>query len=328
MQPQSPALLILAAGLGSRYGGLKQFEGMGPSGETLLDYAIFDAKQAGFARVVLVVKPGLDPQIQSELCHKFHGRVDIDFVAQDLHDLPNGVQIPAGRTRPWGTLHAVLAARHAIRTPFAVINGDDYYGPEAYRRAAAFLNQATTTDSRTHRYCMVGYQLDHTLSPHGGVNRGICRHQNGLLESVEEHVRIVADDTGGCYGFKLDGARVDLPGQALASMNFWGFTPAIFGHMQAHFSTFLATQGQSTDAECYIPSVVDHLLRTQQADCHVLSTGDHWFGITYAHDRAQTATALRSLTAAGVYPTPLWPAHQDEGRAIERAAKTPFAPAM
>ena len=306
MPQPSPTLLILAAGLGSRYGGLKQFESLGPGGESLLDYAIFDARRAGFGRVVLVVKPDLDRETESALRRRFHGQIDIDFVVQDLNDLPGGFHMPAGRTRPWGTLHAVLAARDAIRTPFAVINGDDYYGPQAYQRAAEFLGQRSAAEPGRHRYCMVGYRLDHTLSAHGGVNRGICKHHDGLLDSVEEHVRIAADDTGQCHGFTLDGTRVHLPGQALASMNFWGFTPAIFEQMQAHFAGFLGSRGQLANAECYIPSVVDQLIRSQQAECHVLHTDDHWFGITYAADRAQSASALAALTASGVYPHPLW----------------------
>jgi len=312
MRQPSPTLLILAAGLGSRYGSLKQFESMGPGGETLLDYSIFDASRAGFDRVVLVVQPELDRQIESDLRRRFHGKINIDFVIQNLHDLPNGSRLPAGRTRPWGTLHAVLAARHAIHAPFAVINGDDFYGPQAYKHVAEFFCQPAVTETGRHRYCMVGYRLDHTLSAHGGVNRGICIHEGGFLKGVEEHVRIVRDDNGRCRGFTLDDVLVDLPGQALASMNFWGFTPAIFDHMQTHFAEFFARRGHTSDAECYIPGVVDRLVRDQQADCHVLQTQDHWFGVTYASDRSQSVAALATLSQTGIYPTPLWAAFQTD----------------
>lgn len=307
MHPHAPALLVLAAGLGSRYGGLKQFDGLGPNGETLLDYSVFDARRAGFGRVVLVVKPGLDRQVESALRRRFDGWIEVDFVVQDPHDLPGGFRLPAGRTRPWGTLHAVLAARKAIRTPFAVINGDDYYGPQAYREAADFFAHATTSGDGRHHYCMVGYRLDRTLSDHGGVNRGICMDQGGFLQGVEEHVRIVADGAGRCHGFTLGGERVDLPGHALASMNFWGFTPAVFEQMQAHFAGFMAGHGHALDAECYIPSVVDHLVRDGKADCRILETQDRWFGITYASDREQSVASLASLVRRGLYPSPLWP---------------------
>lgn len=306
MRHPSPTLLILAAGLGSRYGGLKQFESLGSGGETLLDYSVFDAKRAGFGRAVLVIKPDLDREVVLNLRRRFHDKINIDFVIQDLNDLPDGSHPPAGRTRPWGTLHAVLAARHAIQTPFAVINGDDYYGPQAYRRAVDFFSQPQAAESGKHHYFMVGYRLDHTLSANGGVNRGICVNHNGFLKSVEEHVRIEATDAGLCHGFKLNGQRIDLPGASVASMNFWGFTPAIFDQMQVHFAEFLATRGQALDAECYIPSVVDHLVGKGQADCRILETEDQWFGITYPKDRAHSAAALTSLTQTGLYPSPLW----------------------
>lgn len=305
MSHPAPTLLILAAGLGSRYGGLKQFEPMGPGGETLLDYSVFDARRAGFDRVVLVIRPDLDRLIKTNLERHFDGWIDLDFVVQDLRDVPSGFRVPPERTKPWGTLHAVLAARHAIDTPFAVINADDFYGPSAYRQVADFFAHQDTSLRDPHHYCMVGYAIDHTLSPNGGVNRGICVNRNGFLDSVEELVGIVADADGACHGFTLDGQRSSIPGRALASMNFWGFTPAIFDQMQTYFTEFLERQGKQVGAECYIPSVVDRLLREHQADCRILPSQDHWFGVTYAQDRQHSMQQLAALIDAGIYPARL-----------------------
>lgn len=306
MSPTAPTLLVLAAGLGSRYGGLKQFEPMGPGGETLLDYSIFDARCAGFDRVVLVVRPDLDTRIKTALLRQFDAQIQLDFVIQDLRDVPDHFRIPAERVKPWGTLHAVLAARHAIHTPFAVINADDYYGPSAYQQLVGFFAQPQSPHGDKHHYCMVGYALDHTLSANGGVNRGLCVKRQGFLAGVEELVGIVSDPHGSCHGFKLNGERINLAHQAVVSMNFWGFTPAIFDQMQGHFFDFLREHGARPGAECYIPSVIDRLVREGQADCRILKTEDHWFGVTYAQDKLQSVSKLQDLVTAGVYPRSLW----------------------
>lgn len=306
MRRPAPTLLILAAGLGSRYGGLKQFEPMGPGGETLLDYSVFDAHRAGFERIVLVIRPDLAPQIKAELERRYQGHIALDFVVQDLHDVPEGFCVPAERSKPWGTLHAVLSARHAIQTPFAVINADDFYGPMAYRQVADFFGHSDAPSCGISHYCMIGYAVNHTLSANGGVNRGICDSRDGFLENVEELTGIVADSDDMCHGFRLDGTRVDISAHALASMNFWGFTPAIFAQMHSHFTEFLAEHGQRPGAECYIPSVVDRLIREQHADCRILHTTDHWFGVTYAQDRISSVARLSALISAGIYPERLW----------------------
>jgi hypothetical protein len=299
--------VVLAAGVGSRYGGLKQFDAVGPCGETLIEYSVFDAKRAGFGRVVLVIGADLDGRIRSEMHRRFHGHVELEFVVQDLHDLPPGFHVPSGRVRPWGTLHAVLAARHTLTTPFAVINGDDFYGAQAFERAAEFFAYPDTASSKVHHYCMVAYPLDQTLSSHGGVNRGICRSRGGFLAGVEECLAVAANNDGTCHGIGVNGRRVNLPGQALTSMNFWGFTPAIFGQLQTHFGQFLHEKGTTPDAECYIPTGVNQLVRSGLVDCRILHTRDRWLGMTYAHDRESVRQTLAALVRGGHYPDPLWP---------------------
>ena len=307
MELPAPTLLILAAGMGSRYGGLKQFEAMGPGGESLLDYAVFDARRAGFGRVVFVVSADLDPRIQAGIRQRYGIGMDVELVPQHLQDVPGNFRVPLERIKPWGTLHAVLSARHAVHTPFAVINADDFYGPAAYRQVADFFSRPDTNHKGCNHYCMVGYAVARTLSANGGVNRGICVSRDGFLAGVEEHVGIVAGAGGRCSGYKLDGGRVDIPDNALASMNFWGFTPAVFAQMQTHFANFLAQQGSIPGTECYIPSLVDELVRTGEADCRILKTDDPWFGVTYAQDREGSKEQLVSWVDAGIYPRNLWP---------------------
>lgn len=313
MELPTPTLLILAAGMGSRYGGLKQFESMGPGGECLLDYAVFDALRAGFGRVVFVIGATLAPCIQEGIRKRYGAVMDVELVQQHLWDVPGNFRIPPERVKPWGTLHAVLAARDAVRTPFAVINADDFYGPAAYRQVADFFSKPDTHHDGRNHYCMVGYAVARTLSANGGVNRGICASRDGFLAGVEEHVGIVAGTGGRCSGFRLDGGRVDIPNDAVASMNFWGFTPAVFAHMQAHFVDFLAAKGNTPGAECYIPSVVDELVRTGQADCRILKTDDPWFGVTYAQDMQSSQEQLASWVDAGIYPRNLWPQSSSVG---------------
>ena len=304
-----PTLLVLAAGLGSRFGGLKQLAPLGPAGETLLDYAVFDAHRAGFSRVVFVLREDFAAEFMARARPRYGERLAVDAVLQRLDDLPDGSALPPQRRKPWGTTHAVLAARDAIDGPFAVVNADDFYGRDAYRRVATFLADAALAGASDAPLpaCMVGYRLDHTLSDSGGVNRGICAVRGPYLQSVQEHRDIVADGPGRCRGLDLAGTRVPIDADAVASMNFWGLTPAVFGPMQRGFAQFLRGPGTRDDAECYIPSVVDTLIRSEEAHCCVLPTDSHWFGVTYPQDAAGTAARLRQLTDDGTYPHPLWP---------------------
>ncbi len=306
MSTVAPTLLVLAAGMGSRYGGLKQFEPMGPSGETILDYSVFDALRAGFGRVVFVIRKEFAEAFRDVVGQRYCGRIKVDYVFQDLLDVPDGFRVPQGRVRPWGTLHAVLAARDAVHEPFAVVNADDFYGEDAFRRIATHFNQPAAPGTDVDHYCMVGYPIRQTLSASGGVNRGVCVERGGLLATVEEHTGIVAGGGEVCSGVNLAGDRVEIQDSAVASMNFWGFTPAIFPQMARYFSAFLREHGGDPAAECYIPSVVDHLIRSGEADCRILRTDSVWFGITYPQDKPESAQRIRQLVAAGVYREKLW----------------------
>ena len=305
MAPTAPTLLILAAGMGSRYGGLKQFDPMGPHGETLLDYSIVDALRAGFGRVVFVIRQDFSAAFKASIGMRYADRISVDYVYQDLLDVPDGFVVSPARTRPWGTLHAVLAARKTVDGPFAVINADDFYGFDAYRQVVRYFRDAIATTGGGH-YCMVGYPIGHTLSTSGGVNRGICRETEGFLTGVEEHTGIVSGVDGRCRGFNLNGDCVEFSGDALASMNFWGFTPDIFGRMERYFADFLHACGRETDAECYIPSAVDYLIRTGETDCRILKTDASWFGVTYPQDKPASMANIRRLITAGEYATRLW----------------------
>ena len=310
MVASEPILLVLAAGLGSRFGGLKQSAPIGPDGQTLIDYAVFDAHRAGFRRVVFVLGEAFAAPFMARAIARYGGVMRVDVALQRPDDLPDAFRPPATRRKPWGTAHAVLAARHLLDAPFGVVNADDFYGREAYRLVAAFLSDHGRTaraSSGMGHYCMVGYRMERTLSAHGGVNRGLCRQRDQRLTAVEELRDIVSDGPGRCSGIDLRGERVPVAGDAIASMNFWGFTPDVVGPMRDRFAEFLRRHGHRDDAECYIPSVVDTLVRTGRADCRILPTEAPWFGVTYAQDSAVTAQRLQELTDDGTYPRTLWP---------------------
>lgn len=297
-------LVVLAAGRGSRFGGAKQFEPIGPRGQPLLDYAVYDAVQAGFGRVVFVVAPAALQDFGQHAAARYGRRVAVACVAQRLEDLPRGFVLPRGRTRPWGTLHAVWAARAHVQGPFAVINADDYYGPTAFRRLAEFFREPAPPQPPP-AHCLVAYALRNTLSGHGGVNRGICTAHDGLLQAVEEHTDIVETAPGRCEGRNAAGQRAPLDGDAWASMNVWGFRPPVWEAMASYFAAFLRGD-PGTEAECYLPDFVDAEVRGGRAHCRLLRTGDSWCGITYREDRAACVQAIAARTAAGEYPVALW----------------------
>lgn len=302
MADTGPSLLVLAAGQGSRFGGLKQLAPVGPGGETMLDYAVFDALRAGFRRVVFVVGPSFAAQFEARIASRYAGRVDTVCVCQRLDDLPGGFIVPAGRTRPWGTLHAVWSARAALDRPFAVINADDFYGREAYQRTADFLSHPLP-GAGSQPCCMVAYALARTLSGSGGVNRGICEVREGWMQAVVEHTDILAQPGGsGCTGRTAQGHRVLLAADAVASMNIWGFMPGVLGPMGDFLAGFLASRRDDPAAECYLPAFVNHALRANILRCRVLPTAGNWFGITYAQDAAACVAAIRALVDTGEYP--------------------------
>ena len=296
-----PSLVVLAAGMGSRYGGLKQMDPMGPNGETVLDYSVFDAIRAGFGKVVFVIRKDFEEAFRESVGARFADRIEVDYAFQTLDDLPSGFHLPVDREKPWGTSHAVRAARDVIDGPFAVINADDFYGADAYKQMATFLTK-TSPDPTPANYSMVGYRLDKTLSEEGGVNRGICQLEDGLLQNVEEVVDIKRDSDGTVTGTNLSGQNIKVDPAGLVSMNFWGFFPSFFEHLEDHFCVFLRENLTTPKAECYIPTVVDELIETKQANCHVLATSSSWFGVTYPDDKPTVVASIRQLIENGEYP--------------------------
>ena len=295
-----PTLLVLAAGMGSRYGGLKQIDPVGPGGETIIDYSIYDAMRAGFGKLVFVIRKDIEQQFREIVGSRFEKRIAVEYVFQELDKLPAGYSLPAGRTKPWGTTHAILMAEDVIKEPFAAINADDFYGQQAYQLLATHL-QSGTPD-----YAMVGFILRNTLSDFGSVARGVCRvDANNYLTSVVEMMKIERDG-GGAKNTDAAGQITKLSGDEAVSMNFWGFTPALFAQLRTEFDAFLKKSGAELKSECYIPSTVNDLVVTGKAKSKVLRTNDAWFGVTYREDRPQVVESIRKLIATGAYPEKLW----------------------
>jgi hypothetical protein len=295
-----PALLIMAAGMGSRYGGLKQIDPVGPNGETIIDYSVYDALHAGFGKLVFVIRSDIEAQFREIVGGRFEKRIPVDYVFQELDKLPPGFTVPAGRSKPWGTAHAILMAADTIREPFAAINADDFYGAESYR----LLAQHLTSGSPDH--AMVGFTLRNTLSDFGSVARGVCRvNGDHCLQSVVELTKIERDGTG-AKDTSAAGQITRLTGDEAVSMNMWGFTPALFAQLQAYFEAFMKRSGHELKSECYIPSAVNDLVLAGQARVRVLRTHDPWFGVTYREDRPRVAESVRQLVTRGDYPERLW----------------------
>jgi len=295
-----PTLLVLAAGMGSRYGGLKQIDPVGPADETIIDYSIYDAMRVGFGKLVFVIRKDIEQQFKEIVGARFEKRIAVEYVFQELDKLPPGCSLPAGRTKPWGTTHAILMAADTIGEPFAAINADDFYGAEAYRLLAQHLTSGTTD------YAMVGFILRNTLSKFGSVARGVCRvDENNHLKSVVEMMKIEPDGDG-AKNTDAAGQITKLTGEEAVSMNFWGFTPELFPQLKTQFEAFLKKSGNELKSECYIPSTVNDLVVVGQAKVKVLRTNDFWFGVTYREDRPQVVESIRQLIAQGKYPEKLW----------------------
>lgn len=298
-------LLVLAAGMGSRYGGLKQMDPMGPHGETVLDYSVYDAIQAGFNRVVFIIREDFAEAFKEGIGSRFQGKVKVDYVFQKLDDLPKGYSLPEGREKPWGTAHAVRSARDSISGPFAVINADDFYGADSYQQITKHFRQtANQNDGKSH-YCMVGYQINNTLSDHGDVNRGICTEVAGLLKNIEEVTEIKRQNNQEIWGNGMDQQKRQVAENAIVSMNFWGFTPDLFPHLEEYFTNFMSERGHEMKSESYIPTAIDELIRNAKADCQVLETSSSWFGVTYPDDKEIVVANIKQLISEGVYPSPL-----------------------
>jgi NDP-sugar pyrophosphorylase family protein len=294
-----PTLLLLAAGMGSRYGGLKQLDAMGPSGQTMIDYAVLDAMRAGFGKIVFVIRKDFEAAFREKIGQRYEQEIAVEYAFQALDDLPGSCTVPEGRTKPWGTAHALRAARDLIAEPFAVINADDFYGREAYAQMAKHLKGLPEKDTLS--LSMVGYVLKNTLSPHGTVNRGICQIEAGNLQSVEEFTAIGIDADGVLRGDGLEGKRIKLEEDAVVSMNFWGFSPTLFQPLEKGFEKFLAQRGGEMKSEYYLPSLVDQLIKDGQATCPVLRTDSPWFGVTYPEDKSRVVESIAKLTEAGLY---------------------------
>ncbi len=299
-----PTLLVLAAGMGSRYGGVKQIDPVGPSGEAIIDYSIYDAIRSGFDRVIFVIRREIEADVRAFFADKFDGTIRADYVYQDLSDVQGAFTVPAQRAKPWGTAHAVLAAREAIDAPFAVINGDDFYGRSALATMADYLSAAPADGTD---YAMVGYRLDRTLSANGTVSRGIVLHDDaGWLTSIEEHTKIAAEgdvvisrDDGGAERARFDGSEA-------TSMNLFGFTPRAMRQFEDEFAGFLAAHGTEPKSEFYIPYAMNLLKEKGKARMKVLRSDSEWFGVTYREDRPAVVRRVRELVDAGAYPGALW----------------------
>lgn len=298
-------LLVLAAGLGRRYGGLKQVEPLGPGGEKLLDYAMFDAARSGFSRVVFVVRGEVRERLSGHLAQGAANLIEVDYVCQDNNDLPDSFSCPEERTKPWGTAHAVWSARRSIRGPFAVINADDFYGLAGYRDLAGFLRGLATDECR---YALVLYLLERTLSGDGTVSRGICRiSRQGDLNGITEVSGLRREPTSGkICGVLPGGETASFAPETPVSMNLWGFSPCVFRQIEHYLAGFLREHGRDHQAECYLPAAVNTLIAGGEASVRVFNSPDAWMGVTHPGDRDRVAFALRQLVAQGKYPPSLW----------------------
>ena len=298
-------LFVLAAGMGSRYGGLKQIDPMTSHGEFIIDFSVFDAIRAGFNRVVFIIKEENYETFRETIGDRLEGKIQVEYAFQSLDKCVPAEMIPAGRTKPWGTFHALLCAKDLLYEPFAVINADDFYGADAYATVAKFLRNAEKK-SKNHSFAMVGYRLGNTLTDAGSVARGVCRMENGMLKSIQECTKIYKIPEGARYEDE-NGVDVILPPDTPVSMNFWGFTPEIFDTAEKYFRDFLAADKKDPlKAECYLPTVVGQMLNDGLCDVTVLETTAQWYGVTYHEDKASVIEKIRALVAAGEYPDGLW----------------------
>jgi dTDP-glucose pyrophosphorylase len=297
-----PTLFILAAGMGSRYGGLKQLDGLGPNGETIMDYSVFDAMRAGFGKVVFVIRKDFEEDFRKVVLSKYADHVPCEVCFQGIDNLPEGFTRNPERTKPWGTNHAVLMAKDLIKEPFMVINADDFYGKESFEVMAKFLLEVNGQEGK---YCMAGYRVGNTLSEHGTVSRGVCATDKmGFLTDVVERTAI--ENKNGHVVYQDNGVDVEIPFETPVSMNMWGFTPEYFTYAEEAFKAFLTENSQELKAEFYIPTLVNDMIKSGKATCQVLDTTAKWFGVTYADDRQMVVDKIQALVDAGVYPNKLF----------------------
>ena len=285
----------MAAGMGSRYGGLKQLDPVGPSGETIIDYSVYDAIRSGFNKIVFIIRKDFEKEFRSQITDKYQDRIKVEFAFQDLNDLPQGFTCPEGRIKPWGTGHAILTASELIQEPFVAINGDDFYGYESFKIVADYYQGEGAT------FSMVAFQLDKTLSEFGGVTRGLCTVRTDLLDTVVETGDLMRTEDG----ISSD-CDIELDGSEPVSMNVWGFTPDLFKHLKAMFIDFLDKEGSEMKSEYLIPTVVNNLIRSGQKQVHVLRTSSKWFGVTYKEDKPFVSQQIQELIDDDTYPKQLF----------------------
>ncbi len=304
---KKPVLAVLAAGMGSRYGGLKQIDPVDDYGNIIMDFSIFDAREAGFEKVVFIIKKAIEKEFKENVERRIGKHIETQYVYQELSRLPEGFAVPEGRVKPWGTGHAVLCCREVIQGPFAVINSDDYYGKQAFREIYSHLTSSEDQDK--YQYAMVGYELKNTMTDHGSVARGICSiDERGKLMDIHERTRIEKQGEEGAYT-EDDGATwVTLPRDTIVSMNLWGFTASILQELETRFPAFLERSLPDNPLKCeyFLPFVVDELLKEHKAEVSVLKSRDQWFGITYKEDKETVIQAIRRLKDQGLYPEKLW----------------------
>ena len=304
---KKPALVILAAGMGSRYGGLKQMDPMDPMGHAIIDYSIYDAKRAGFGKVVFVIKKAIEKDFKETIGARVPEGMEVCYAYQEVDALPKGYNVPEGRVKPWGTAHAVLCAKPFINEPFAVINADDYYGVEAFKLIYDYLS--THADDDKYRYTMVGYHLANTVTDNGYVSRGVCEtNENGELISVTERTRIEKYNGGVAYTEDDGNTWVQVPDDTTVSMNMWGFTKSILEEIKAGFPAFLDKGLQENPMKCeyFLPTVVSNLLAEDKATVSVLKSADKWYGVTYKEDKPVVVAAIQRMKDEGLYPQHLW----------------------
>ena len=301
-----PILVVMAAGMGSRYGGLKQLDPVGANGEIIIDYAIYDAYRAGFKKVVFIIKKEHLADFKEAIGDKISNKIQVEYAFQDINDIPEGFEVPTDRVKPWGTSHAVMSARNIIKGPFAVINSDDYYGPEAFKKIYDYLS--STPDSSVYEFAMVGYKLQNTLTENGSVSRGACVvNENGYLDSVTELTKIIKDTPNPKYS--LDGETwQEISGETPVSLNLWGFTESFVKEAISGFPSFLekTIKENPLKGEYLLPSVVSQLISSGKAKVKVLESHDKWYGVTYKEDKPTVVNAIKALTEQGLYPKNLW----------------------
>ena len=304
---KTPVLVIMAAGMGSRFGGLKQIEPVSDKGEIILDFSLYDAVMAGFKKVVFVIKEENEEAFRELIDAKAGKYIDVEYAFQKIDDLPEGYSVPEGREKPWGTGHAVYAARKVVDSPFAVINADDYYGPGAFQTMYEFLEKAEDTDK--YQYCMVGFQIENTLTENGYVSRGVCQlDDSSMLTDITERTKIQWQDDKIVYTEDEGETWVELPRGTFVSMNFWGFTESFMKELEDRFPAFLdkALETNPMKGEYFLPGVVDQLIQEGKAEAKVLKSMDRWYGVTYKEDKEGVVDALQSMKDKGEYPDVLW----------------------